>query len=71
MMADSEAVGGRKNFIIIVLKDELKRGELTTELQTYLRTYTYLKATKNTDKMVKRLRYQNAIHHEHFLTFSI
>ena len=57
MMADAEAVGGRKNFIIIVLKDKLKMDELTPELRTYMRTYTYLKATKNTDKMVKRLRY--------------
>ena len=58
LMADAEAVGGRKNFIIIVLKDKLKMDELMPELRTYMRTYTYLKATKNTDKLVKRLRYE-------------
>ena len=57
MIADAEAVHGRKNFIIIVLKDKLKIKDLPRELKTYMRTYTYIDATKNTDKLVERLRY--------------
>ena len=57
MIADAEAVNGRKNFIIIVLKDKLKVKDLPRELRTYMRTYTYIDATKNTDKLIKRLRY--------------
>ena len=59
MIADAEAVNGRKNFIIIALKDKLKIKDLprALELKTYMRTYTYIDATKNTDKLVKRLRY--------------
>ena len=57
MMADAEAVGGRKNFIIIILKDKLTKDELTKELKTYLNTYTYIDATRNTDQVPKRLRY--------------
>ena len=56
MIADAEAVSGRKNFIILVLKDRLKMKELTPELRTYVRTYTYIKATKKTDKLMKRIR---------------
>ena len=56
MIADAEAVSGRKNFIILVLKDRFKMVELTPELRTYVRTYTYIKATKKTDKLIKRIR---------------
>ena len=56
MIADAEAVDGRKNFIIIVLKEKLQMKELTKELKTYMKTYTYIDATKNTDKLIKRLR---------------
>ena len=56
MIADAEAVGGRKNFIIIVLKDKLKMKDLVPELRTYMRTYTYIDATRNTDKLAKRIR---------------
>ena len=56
MIADAEAVGGRKNFIILILKDKFKHKELTPELRTYIRTYTYIKAIKNTDKLMKRIR---------------
>ena len=57
IIADAEAVNGRKNFIIIVLKDKLKIKDLPWELKTYMRTYTYIDATKNTEKLIKRLRY--------------
>ena len=56
MIADAEAVNGRKNFIIIVLKDNLQIKDLPRELRTYMRTYTYIDATRNTDKLIKRLR---------------
>ena len=56
MIADAEAVNGRKNFIIIVLKDKLNMEELTPELRTYLRTYTYIDATTDRVKLQKRLR---------------
>ena len=56
MIADTEAVNGRKNFIIIILKDKLKITNLPRELKTYLKTYTYIDATKNTDKLVEGLR---------------
>ena len=57
MIADTEAVSGRKNFIIMVIKDKLTMKELTPELRTYVRTYTYIKATKKTDELMKRIRY--------------
>ena len=57
MIADAEAVGGRKNFIIIILKEKLEMKEMTKELRTYMRTYTYIDATKNVNQLMKRLRY--------------
>ena len=67
MIADAEAVIGRKNFIIIVLKDKLKMKELIPELKTYMRTYTHIKASKNTNKLTKRLRYHlHKLREEHF-----
>ena len=55
-IADAEAVNGRKNFIIIVLKEELKKDEMTKELETYMKTYTYIDATKAVAQVPKRLR---------------
>ena len=57
MIADAEAVSGRKNLIIMVIKDKLTMKELTPELRTYVRTYTYIKATKKTDELMKRIRH--------------
>ena len=56
MIADAEAVNGRKNFIIIVLKEKIPRKELTKEMRTYLRMHTYIDGTKNKDQIEKRLR---------------
>ena len=56
MIADAEAVCGRKNFIIIILIENIPTNKLPRELRTYLRTYTYIDATKNIDKLMKRLR---------------
>ena len=58
MIADAEVVNGRKNFIIIIMKDKLKKKELTKKLRTYIRTYTYIDATKKPDRWMKRLRFE-------------
>ena len=55
-IADSEAVGGRKNLIIMVLKDKLEPRDLTRELKTYMKTYTYIDVTGDTDLLMKKLR---------------
>ena len=51
----ADTVDGRKNFTILILKDKLGRKELTKELKTYTRTYTYIDAIKNVDQATKRL----------------
>ncbi len=57
MLADHEAVnGGRKNFIIIILKEKLEMKGLRREIKNYLRTHTYIDGTKNTDTIPERLR---------------
>ena len=56
MIADNEAVNGRKNFIILILKEKIPKKELTKELRTYMNTYTYIDATKNIQQLEKRLR---------------
>ena len=55
-IADSEAVGGRKNLIIMVLKDKLQPHDLTRELKTYIKTYTYIDVTGDTELLMKKLR---------------
>ena len=57
LLADAEAMNGRRNFIIIVLKEKIPKHELTKELKTYLRTHTYIDGTKNKDQIEKRIRY--------------
>ena len=56
MIADNEAVNGRKNFIIIILKEKIPKKELPKELRTYMKTYTYIDATKNIKQIEERLR---------------
>ncbi len=56
MIADHEAVNGRKNFIIIILKDKLKMKGLRKEVKTYLQTHTYIDGTKQPDQVPQRLR---------------
>ncbi len=56
MIADHEAVNGRKNFIIIILKDKLNMNGLRREVKTYLQMHTYIDGTNNTDTIPARLR---------------
>ena len=58
-IADSEAVCGRRNLIIMVLKDKLEPHEVTKELRTYMKTYTYIDVTKDTDLLMKKIRSVN------------
>ena len=62
MIADAEAVQGRKNFVIIILIENIPMNELPRELRTYMRTYTYIDATKNVNQIIKRLRYDTGVH---------
>ena len=57
MIADAEAVGGRKNFIIVILKERIDKKDMTKELKTYMRTNTYIDGTKNKPQISERLRY--------------
>lgn len=55
-MADDEARNGRKNFIIIILKEQLDMSGLRKEVKPYLRTHTYIDATKHVTQVPERLR---------------
>ena len=61
MMANHLVVKRGKNsrYIIIVLKDNLRSiNGLPREIKPYLRSHTYIDATKNTtDLVMKKLRY--------------
>ena len=56
-MADAEAVVGRKNFTIIIMKEKTDKKDMTKELETYLKTNTYIDGTKNPQQIPERLRY--------------
>ena len=56
-MADREAADGRRNFIAILLKDNLSINELPREMRPYLSTHSYIDATENIDLVTKTLRY--------------
>ncbi len=58
IMADHEAVNGRKNFMIIILKEELERQGLRREDKTYLQTHTYIDGTKHPEQVPQRLRWE-------------
>ena len=57
MIADDEALEGRKNLIILIMKDKLKYEELTPKRKRYVRYFTYIKASGKTEKLMKRIRY--------------
>ncbi len=56
MIADHEAISGRKNFIIIILKEKLVMKGLRREVKTYLQTHTYIDGTKHLEQIPQRLR---------------
>ncbi len=55
MLADAETLNRQRNFIILILKDKIKKNELTKEIRKYVCTNTYIDATENTDEVIKRL----------------
>ena len=55
-IADKMAVAGRKNFIIIILKEKLKLKEIPKEMKKYILTRTYIDGTKHPDRIVNKLR---------------
>ena len=61
LIAYSKVRAGRKNFIIIVLKEKLRKKELTKEMKQYMRTQksSVIDATANTDKLIETLRLVN------------
>ena len=52
---DTEALN-RKNFILIVFKENLKMSELPHELQTYYKLNLYIKPDENEDRMSAKIR---------------
>ena len=56
IIADHEAVNGRKNFIIIILKEKLEMKGLQKEVKLYLETHTYIDGTKHDTEIPDRLR---------------
>ena len=63
LIAYSKVRAGRKNFIIIVLKEKLRMKELTKEMKQYMRTQksSVIDATANTDKLMETLRLVNTL----------
>ena len=56
LWADSESVTERKRYIVVILIDKhLNIDELPKAMNNYMKTYTYIDATKK-KKTVKRLR---------------
>ncbi len=55
--ADHEAVEGkRKNFMVVILTEQLEMDEVRKDIKKYLQTHTYIDATRNTQKVPERLR---------------
>ena len=56
-MADSLVAGGRKQLIVIILKEKLKQKDIPKEFRKYLMLKNiYIDGTKNTDQLQDRLR---------------
>ena len=52
-MAHLEAVEGRHRFIILIMLEDIDVKDLPDEMQKYVKTYTYIDATKlNNDKEI-------------------
>ena len=61
-MADSLASGGRKNFIIIILKEKLKPNDIPKQFRKYLMLKNiYIDGTKNTDQLQDKLRLNDVV----------
>ena len=56
-LAHLESVEGRYRFIILIMLDDIPVKDLPDEMQKYVKTYTYIDATKlNNDKDVELFR---------------
>ncbi len=57
LIAHAKAMDGRKNFVIVILKEKPNLSEVPRELAAYLRTKTYIDGTKHWTQVTKQLRY--------------
>ena len=54
--ADTEAVKGRKNYILLVFKERLAISELTPEIKTYVKLRLCIHHSDNIEKLAARIR---------------
>ena len=54
--ADTEAVKGRKNYILLVFKENIAMDELTSEMKTYVKLRLCIQHSDNIDKLTARIR---------------
>ena len=54
--ADTEAVKGRKNYILLVFKESIAMNELTPEMKTYVKLRLCVQHSDNIDKLAARIR---------------
>ena len=55
--SDTEAVKGRKNYVLIIFKEKIPMNELTPELRTYVKLRLCIQPSENVDKLAARIRY--------------
>ena len=54
--ADTEAVKGRKNYILLVFKERIAMSELTPEMRTYVKLRLCIQHSDNIEKLAARIR---------------
>ena len=54
--ADTEAVKGKKNYILLVFKEYIPMRELTPEMKTYVKLRLCIQNSENIDKLAARIR---------------
>ena len=59
--ADTEAVKGRKNYILLVFKERLAMNELTPEMRTYVKLRLCIHHSNNIDKLTARIRLKSTL----------
>ena len=58
--ADTEAVKGKKNYILLVFKERLAMTELTPEMRTYVKLRLCIQHSDNIDKLTARIRFKSS-----------